>query len=250
MRNLSVAGSPFAFSIIALSLTTGFGLPGVIAVALVFILTASILILLLYGYRTVPKIINPVAPLDRAFEHLYTAISQYDDAPNFNDPVVQQHVYNLLQSAYQNLEEPPAMMEVIEEAVELGDSTYDIIHYRLLPAAREGKISRQTVEKLTAILAAPTIDKLRAFNTEVTPAYEEKETGGIELGKRLSKMLRTKAGQLGSALGLGFAIIVTISVVYSVSVGIDVSTFFKDNPVLILGSGIALTVGLLAFFRN
>jgi hypothetical protein len=164
--------------------------------------------------------------------------------------MVQRHVYDLMQSAFQNLEEPEAMTRVIHDAFDLADDTYDIIEDRLLPAAREGKIKKETVERLTALLAAPTIDKLRAFNAEVEPVYEEKEKGGVEFRRKFSKFLQTKAGQLVSALTLGFGFIIAVSILYALAVGTDVATFFRDNPALIIGSGVALSVGLLALLRK
>lgn len=250
VKRLSIAASPLIVSTLGMIFSASAKAPGWVSATFGLAFAFSFLLLIPYAYRAIYRIISPLDNLDRAFEILYEALETYDKAPNFQDPHVQQDISNVLDSVYLDLQANSAIEGIMREPGELLQRTYENIETRLLPAAREGKIDKPTVDKLVKILSDPKIDSLRAFNSEVESSFVENEKSGMPVGRTIAKFLRTKVGKLASALALGLGIITGIAIVYSIAVGQDVPTFFRNNPALIIGSGVVLAVGILALLRE
>jgi hypothetical protein len=70
-RKVGIAAVPLIISALGIFYSSTFKAPGIVSASLAFLFAGSIIFLLAYGYRTLPKVINPLDPLDRALESLH-----------------------------------------------------------------------------------------------------------------------------------------------------------------------------------
>jgi hypothetical protein len=216
-----------------------------------FGLIPALLFLLFYGGKMLGKIIDPLNPVEKAFENLYKALDYDEPAEGEKyDPVVQEHIHKLMQSVSYQLSQPISSEILLgDEFGDLIEKTESSIDNRLVPAARDGRLTPEMMKKLANIIGKPSIDDLRKLNAEIEKDYEEGKEG-VPISTRASQFFATKSGQIVQSLFFGFGLSFFSSAVYRFFIGQEFGTFFRDNPAVVLGGAFALTVGFLAFLSK
>ncbi len=244
---------PFVLNILGLYAETTYNyFPPIPTLILVFALVPTTLIGVIGGGRMLGKTIDPLNPVEKAFENLYTALTYTDPEPGKKyGPGVQEHIHKLMQSVSYQLsskETPDVLLG--KEIDQLVKTIRDNISKRLVPASRIGELSPDTMRQLAKMLGKPSIDDLRKLNSDLENTYTERKKEAIEILARVSRLFSGKRGEITRSLVFGFGTTIFASVVYAFLTQQDFSVFAKDNPAVILGGAFALTVGYLTYLTK
>lgn len=208
--------------------------------------------------NSIPWIIVPLSRIDSAFMRTYKALdalqlSSKDDSGKDEEASLdaEQEAYSLLRSAIKELETDAATETLSKETIDLVDKFVQNLESRVLPAAEEGKLKPETLERMAKFLTEPTFSGLKAFNGEVETDYPNpKESETASLKQALSKLSRTPIGLLVVSVGMAFFIVIIGSLVYAYAIGQDLPTFAKNYPAVVFGGWLGLTAGLLVFLKK
>ncbi len=244
---------PFALDVIAIyAEETYHYFPPIPTLLLTFGLVPFLLIALLYGGRNLGRIIDPLDPVEKAFENLYTALDYNDPEPGEKyGSRTQEHIHKLMKSVSYHLSEAetPDVL-TLREVNDLVGKTRDLIYGRLVPASRTGELTPDIMRQLAKFLAKPSINGQRQLNSEIEHSYKEGEKEGIPIGDRISRFYKSRMGQIAQSLIFGFGVSVFASVIYAFLTSQDFFTFAKDNPAVVLGGAFGLTGVYLTYMAT
>jgi hypothetical protein len=230
-------------------------------------LLALAIVLALFGgifsLGIVSNIIDPLDSVDSAFSKFYEAIKFVEPMEASKESAttskssgdaasVQRHIYKLLKSGVGKLKdsEGNAPEILLEDANTILGNMINSLRKNLVPAARLGPVSSNTLESIARVLASPSLDGLKELTSEVQNSYKEVQVKGFSARAGLSKLRNTKLGQVMESLIYGYGIILVISLIYALTEGQDLATFYRNIAGYILGGGAALSVGLMSVLKR
>jgi hypothetical protein len=244
---------PFVFNVVLIYAGTVYkNFPPVVTLVLAFSLVITLLIALFRGGRILGRLVAPLDPVQRSFKNLYSALTYNDPEPGEKyGPQVQEAIHKLMQSvSYQLGDYDTPGILLGDEEDELIKNLRDNISKRLVPAARDGELSPDSMRQLAKLLAKPSIDKLRKLNSDIGSAYTEKKKESIEIVAQVARFFSGNRGEITRSLVFGFGVTLFSSAVYTILTQQDFAVFAKDNPAVILGGAFALTVGYLTYLTK
>ena len=248
-KSLGICVIPFVITILGIYAPTYIkDFPGFLFAASAFGIIPALLVALFFGGRNLGRIFFPLNPVEKAFQSLYKALRWKDppEGEKYTSAVQEDIRKNLLDASYQFNQWGEVAEVMLDEAGGLLDDLILNIRNRVVPAAKDGSLEPETMRQLAKVLAKPTIDKMRAINTEIESDYDP-EPEGEPFKARFREFFQSQPGHLIQAIVFGIGSGIFATFVFSVIAQQSFLNVLVQNIGAIIGGSLAVIGGFLGY---